>query len=257
MIIIVGVLGVAPSVAQSSLNADLLAVDSAFVNGEYERVELLALRILRDNSALNADEIARLNLTAGYALIMLNRENDARRSFHRALDAVPDLALDPVQVSPKFRVIFDEVKAARPVKQAIPPQALRVDSLPKPVTAHFSQAMLLNLAVPGSGQWSTGHSVRGAVFFAAEAAAVAMLIASASDLRDSRADYLAETDPQRARQAYDRYNSDYQTTWLWGICSAAVYIAAQADLARIGWHSEKIAIAPMTYPVGLSLAVRW
>ncbi|MBU1984178.1 hypothetical protein KJ815_07200, partial [bacterium] len=58
------------SVIKAEEGADLLAVDSAFADGRFEQAELLVLRILQSGATLSADARARLNLTAGYAVIM-------------------------------------------------------------------------------------------------------------------------------------------------------------------------------------------
>jgi hypothetical protein len=124
-----------------------VAVDSAFVRGQYEHVELL---VLREGAALEARPVetrVAVNLTVGYALIMLGRETDAEAFFRRALDADPTTQLDPVRISPKFRKVFDTVKAAyRPplpktAQNAIITSGPRVGSV------------LSNLILPGSGQF--------------------------------------------------------------------------------------------------------
>lgn len=240
---------------------DLLAVDSAFVKGEYERVELLTLRLLQSETQLAADEAARLNLTTGYALIMLGREADARGYFARALDAVPDLILDPVQVSPKFRVVFDEVKAdharmlaARRDVQPIATNASESPERPRP------QSLLANLALPGAGQWREGHRLRGGAVFAVQTAAAAALIWQLGELRDSRAQYLTQTDPVLIRSAYDDFNRDYRTAWAAGMLTGAIYLAAQADLILLQpRHPSRVqaALHPAPKINGAHLILRW
>jgi len=247
-------LGGARALARSEPSAQLLALDSAFVNGQYEQVELLSLRLLQDYPDLTADEVARVNLTAGYALIMLNREAEARRCFARALDAVPELALDPVQVSPKFRVVFDEVKAARPEAR---PRPLPADTSAQPHSSLFASAMWSNLIVPGSGQWKMGSRLRGALLFGAEATCLTLLIINAIEMQNSRADYHAATDPVNIRRAYERYNQDYQATCIAGIGAAVVYLAAQADLVRLNGQSSAVTMLPMTGAAGISFRVQW
>ena len=58
------------AVGQDSLRA---AVDSAFARGQYERVELLTLRAGTALDARPVDTRVAVNLTVGYALIMLGR----------------------------------------------------------------------------------------------------------------------------------------------------------------------------------------
>jgi hypothetical protein len=243
--------------AQPEPSAQLLALDSAFTNGQYERVELLALHLLQDYPNLTRDEIARVNLTEGYALIMLNREAEAQRCFARALDAVPDLTLDPVQVSPKFRMVFDEVKAARPEQPVATTRPARADTSGQSTPSLFARAMWTNLILPGSGQWKMGYRLRGALLFGAEATCVTLLIINATEMRDSRANYLAETDPARIPHAYDRYNRDYQAACIAGVSAGVIYLAAQADLVRLDARQNSIALLPMTGANGISLCVRW
>ena len=230
--------------AQDSL-PDLLAVDSAFVNGEYEKAELLALRALQ-NPALPRDARARLNLTTGYALIMLGRESEARVYFSHALEAVPDLVLDPVQVSPRFRMVFDEVKAGREVSTVS--------------TVRTGRSRLWNLLLPGSGQWLEGHRTRGLVIFGAQVAADAALIWQLSALHDSRGDYLAESDPARLPSAYTRFNKDYRTAIGLGTLAGLVYLAAQTDLIFLRPHTPagtQVSFGPGRGLQTMTLVLRW
>jgi hypothetical protein len=265
------VLLVCSLVSYAQSQPDFLAVDSAFVKGDYEKTELLALRILQGDSSLRPEVRARLNLTCGYALIMLGHESDARTYFNHALDAVPDLTLDPVQVSPKFRVVFDEVKAARPAPVApdtnrrvrggrSADMLVKVDDYyeqpqPRSSSSILRTAMLTNLIVPGSGQWQEGRRLRGAFFFGAQVATVAVLLTRISAMHDSRTDYLAESDPTRISNAYGKYNRDYQWTVAAGIATGLVYLAAQTDLILSRPRQLRMSVGPSDR--GLELALRW
>ncbi|MDD5087666.1 MAG: hypothetical protein PHI18_02555 [bacterium] len=250
---------------QADVQQEMLAVDSAFAEGRYEQVELLALRILHSDSALPADERARLNLTAGYALIMLDHEDDARGYFSRALDAVPDLTLDPVQVSPKFRVIFDEVKAARPVTPisgGLQPSeefgdSPRRDAFSKQAMRPSAQSQVMNLLIPGSGQWNEGKTLRGAAWFGLQAASVGVLVWRISEMRDSREAYLAETESARIADAYDTYNRDYRLAWAAGIAAGLVYIGSQADLTLMKIAEKRTALLFSPTAEGVRLAICW
>jgi hypothetical protein len=255
----------AASAVGAQSRPDLLAVDSAFVNGQYETTEVLALRVLNARSDLTPDETARMNLTAGYAVIMLGREADAKVYFENALQAVPDLTLDPVAVSPKFRVVFDEVKAAH--KPARPNAAAMGDFLKKlpnvppaasPVpTRSFRRALLVNLVLPGTGQWLSGSTLKGAGFLAAEAVAAGYLIHQLGKLDDSRDRYLAETDPDRMRNAYDDYNNDHRAAWFAGIAAGVVYLGAQADLILFTPRPKTVLAFEPSAHNGVSLVMRW
>jgi hypothetical protein len=216
-----------PSFAADSIQSQLLAVDSAFVQGEYPQVELLTLRLLQGNPDLTSQERSHLNLTAAYALIMMNRETEAREYFRNALDAEPDLTLDPVQVSPKFRMVFDEVKSSYSAKHDNATPLMARQPVHQPPAQRI---MLTNLIIPGSGQWREGRRLRGAAYFLAQAAAVGVLVWRIDEMRDSHSDYLAQTNPQRISDRYDTYNRDYNLAWGAGILTGLVYLAAQADL---------------------------
>jgi hypothetical protein len=226
----------------TSARANFLAIDSAFANGQYDQVELLVLRELQSDTTLNSDETAHLCLLAGYSLIMLNRESDARSYFSRALDAVPNLTLDPVQVSPKFRMVFDDVAAHHVVKKEssrtesapsnlLPIHATDRNSLQPPTVA--PRSLLINLALPGAGQIREGYTIRGAAFLTAQVTTLGVFLWRMNELRHSRADYLAETDNARMQSTYNTYNRDYKWAWGTGIAAGVVYIAAQADLIRL------------------------
>jgi hypothetical protein len=240
LFLIVGALSVQaqPTVAR----ANFLAIDSAFSAGQYDQVELLVLRELQSDTTLNPDETAHLCLLAGYSLIMLNRESDARAYFSRALDAIPNLQLDPVQVSPKFRMVFDDVAAHHVAKKATAPaESTPANALPQITTNQSAQqprtiapsSQLLNLVLPGAGQIREGHTLRGAAILTTQVATLGVFLWRMNELRHSRADYLAETDNNRIHETYNTYNRDYRWAWGTGIAAGVVYIAAQADLIRL------------------------
>ena len=229
---------------------DLLAVDSAFVSGQYEKAELLVLRILQGDYDLTSDERARLNLTMGYAAIMLGREADARADFGRALDAVPDLELDPVQVSPKFRVVFDDVKTGRNSEHL--KQEIGYAQMPSVRTAR-----LINLILPGSGQWQEGQRWRGVFFFGLQAATVAALVVQANNLDRARVNYLAQQDRALVQSDYNRYNTRYRMTWLAGGAVGLVYLGAQADLIWLKPVVKAVKVAVLPTASGLELALVW
>ena len=255
-LILVTVTSLMSLAAEDTTQGQLLAIDSAFVTGRYADVELLTLRILQSKAELTPQERARVNLTAGYALIMMNRETEARNYFKQALDAEPNLTLDPVQVSPKFRVVFDEVKAQHvsPAEALArtPDEKLTIRSMPS------RQALFSNLILPGSGQWREGHRVRGAVFFVAQAASVAALVWQIGETRDSRAEYLAQINAERISETYDEYNQDYMLSWGAGALAGVVYLAAQADLILHRTSNQEISLLPAgDFGPGLTLRMAW
>jgi hypothetical protein len=235
-------------------------IDSAFAAGDYERVELLALRLQQEPITLSTEELVRINLTAGYAMIMMNREEDARACFRKVLDADSTTHLDPVRISPKFRMVFDEVKANYRREGSVPPQKTPAQILcrgPQP------SSVLSNLILPGSGQWHEGRRVRGIVFLGAQIVAAGFLVRQLDRLNQSRETYLGERNPERISSAYERYNRDYQSTWTVGILNGFIYLAAQTDLALMKKkYPENDVISsvnciPINSGVVVALTIRW
>ncbi|MBI5058740.1 hypothetical protein HZB60_03030 [candidate division KSB1 bacterium] len=245
---------------------DLLAVDSAFVNGDYAQVELLALRLLQADTGWTVDARARVCLAAGYSLIMLDRAAEARHYFEQALDAVPDLTLDPVLVSPKFRTVFDDVKAAhvarRPREDPPPTSAMdRGSSTAVPASDALSPrrrgAVALNLLLPGAGHLRMQSPLRGAWWFVAEAGAVAFCASELARAREARQDYLRATDAADIERKYEDYNSAYRMSWISGGIAAAVYVASQLDLALVQRRPIALACAQQQGTPTLGLRIAW
>lgn len=202
--------------AEDSLRA---AVDSAFAHGNYEQVELLALRGAGELPSHPVETRVAVNLTTGYALIMLGRDADAEGYFRRALDADPATRLDPVRISPKFRRVFDAVKAAYRPPENPPP----VTTTATHVTGPRASAVLCNLALPGCGQALEKRPGRGALWMGAELALAGAFLWRWQEYRDARDDYITEANRARVRAAYDRYASESQTVWVVGLaCGCGV-----------------------------------
>lgn len=235
-------------------------IDSAFAAGDYERVELLALRLQQEPITLSTEELVHINLTAGYAMIMMNREENAREYFKKALDADPATHLDPVRISPKFRMVFDEVKANYRREESVSPQQSSTQILYRGARP---SSVLSNLVLPGSGQWREGYRVRGIVFLGAQIVAAGFLVRQLDHLDQSRDSYLGEQNPERISSAYERYNRDYQSTWIVGILNGLVYLTAQTDLALMKKkYSENDIISsvncfPINGGAAVALTIRW
>lgn len=222
-IIVITALLLAACMAQAQLSPRQ-EVDSLFNAGEFEQIELIMLRIGNNQGNLSDADFLSMKTTAGFAMIMLDREADARRYFMEALALDPNLTLDPVLVSPKFRVVFDDVKASM--------QNTPVEQEDKMYVGARPSSHVMNLLLPGVGQLREG-SLRGAIYLAAQGLSLYLLIDQLDKTSDSRAYYLAQTERSAIARAYDDYNKDYKTAWKYGIISSLVYIAAQADLALL------------------------
>jgi hypothetical protein len=234
--------------AEDSLQA---AVDSAFARGQYEQVELLALRHAPELPARSVETRVAVNLTTGYALIMLGREADAEAYFRRALDADPATRLDPVRISPKFRRVFESVKAAYR-----PPEPVPVMTAPQPMGPRMGP-VLSNLLLPGTGQFLEGRHERGLLWAGAELALAGVFVWRWQEYQNSRDAYVREMDRAKVHEAYDRYAGDYQIVWAVGAAAGVVYLASQVDLALLRHAGQSVAISASGTTSGLALNFRW
>ena len=238
------------SAAESS---ELAAADSLFQVGKFEAVELMVLRLGEQPETMTADEYADLQTLAGFSMIMLDREDSARDYFLKALEAKPELALDPIQVSPKFRIVFDEVKESF--------EARETPTLAVPSSTIRSSSHLLNLLLPGIGQIREDYTLRGVGWLTVQLASAGWLVYSLGKASDSRKDYLSQTEQSAIERTYDTYNSNHRVAWAAGITTAAVYLLCQADLALLSPRvtsdksGAKIALGPE--PRGVRLSVHW
>ncbi len=235
---------------------DRAALDSAFQAGDYERVELLALRLLQDRASLTPDEQIGIHLTTGYALIMLDREPAAREHFADALELNPELKLDPVEVSPKFRAVFDDVKQDREASKEPDVISKTLESAALGLLRPSRTSHALNLLLPGAGQLNEERYVRGAVWIGLQGAATAFLVVKLSDQKDSRDAYLAATDPADIAAKYDDYDRDYRAVWLAGFAAGAVYVASQVDLAFMRRPELRLG-SLRTADAGVEMCWRW
>ncbi|MCC6475737.1 hypothetical protein IT157_01665 [bacterium] len=223
--------------------------DSLFHAGDYEKVELLALRAEQDTLSLSVEDRIALHLNGAYSLIMLSREDDARRQYEKALLLNSDLVLDPVLVSPKFRGLFEDVKLGMQREQIAEPKRGVVTRGARPLS------LALNLFVPGVGHLQEGRTLRGVGYLALEAAMVGAWIYYAGEASDSRAAYLAEQDRTRVPGLYDEYDSDYRVMRAAASTAGAVYLLSQIDLVL--YRKQDVAITVLPMPQGARLGIRF
>ncbi len=225
--------------AQTSWRAE---TDSLFYAGDYEGVELIVLRASRNPEIPDSQRVA-LELLGGYSLIMLEREAEARSHFQRALELDSTLVLNPVQVSPKFRVVFDDVKSEW--------QASRIQSIPtarvKEVTAWKGagiESHLFNLAVPGFGFLNEKKYTRGIIHFAAQAALTVLWLSEVSQNNSARKDYLAADSSSQAESLYKTYDDHHRRMWTFGLAAAGIYLASQVDLTLFRTSQTSFEVLP-------------
>lgn len=99
-------------------DAALRGAEGKLREADFEAALASAQRVARQLGDSNADpggreRRARAEVVAATAQVALGREDEARRSFERALQADPGLRLDPATTSPKVRRAFDAALAAK------------------------------------------------------------------------------------------------------------------------------------------------
>ncbi|MCL4306212.1 hypothetical protein KJZ99_09880 [bacterium] len=227
-----------------------MQADSLFRLGEYEQVELLVLRADRQGDLPTTDRVA-LELLGGYSLIMLERESEARAHFARALELDSALVLDPIQVSPKFRTVFDDVKREWMSTRTmdVPTAAIREFTIQQGARP---SSQLLNLALPGAGFLAEGRSVRGLIYIAAQAGVTALWLSELSQNNSARKDYLA-ADSASVERLYETYDSHHRRMWTYGLAAGALYIVSQIDLAFLRIPVKAYEIVPTEFGARLQI----
>ncbi|NUO19690.1 hypothetical protein HUU59_09605 [bacterium] len=218
--------------AQTNVVAE---AESLFHAGDYERVELLALRSANSLDLSESDRVT-LELLGGYSLIMLEREEDARTHFQRALDLDSTLTLDPVQVSPKFRVVFDDVKSEWQLQRSLRVPKIRTVETTESRRAR-TESHIMNLFAPGAGFLSEREHLRGAVHLIAQTALTALWLSELKQNNDARKKYLDADSSSQAVDLYREYDDHHRRMWAFGLAAAGVYLASQLDLTL--WRASK------------------
>lgn len=238
--------------AQASV---LSEADSLFHAGQYEQVELLALRAERQQD-ISSDEQVKLELLSGYALIMLSREGDARAHFGQALDLDSTLALDPVEVSPKFKVVFDDLKQSWLAARAAQAETPKMVDEAMPVVSHSASpsSVRSNFIIPGSGFLREGKTGRGLVHLGLTAVCAGLWLSELTQNNTARKDYLAASTTDEAERLYDEYNSHHGRMWAFGLATVGVYALSQLDLAV--WKS-KVQLSANPAAATLELAIQF
>jgi hypothetical protein len=115
----------------------------------------------------------------------------------------------------------------------------------------------LNLLMPGAGQLRMQEPLRGALWFAAEGAAVAVFVIEARRAQAARQDYLQATTAAEIESRYQDYDSAYRLSWISGGVAAAVYLAAQFDLALVTRRQVTLACRERQGAPELALRITW
>ena len=101
-----------PAAAESEVEREIAEVGDLVARAHFRTALSLvsSTRELLDAAPARSAERARLELLAATAEVALGRRNAARASLARALEADPDLQLDPAETSPKLVALWAEVR---------------------------------------------------------------------------------------------------------------------------------------------------
>ncbi len=215
-------------VQPASLNPRL---DDLFTQGEFEHVEIEALRILRSATDASENDQLAAYLYLGFVEVLTSRDQEAAVDFHKALELRPSLMLDPVYVPPRVYQAFEEVRIeymATLFKLDQETSTTPTIMIQKEPVAR-GMAGAANMIIPGSGFWMEKRRLRGTTWFVLQSASVSMLVYSLMETENARDRYMETSRPDLFQERYEKYNTWYQRSWTWGIVSAVVYVSAQLD----------------------------
>jgi len=191
--------------------------------GNYEVVAARAESVLSEPGITRADSL-RVSKLHAFSLIALGRNRQAETVFMRLLEQYPNLELDPSEVSPKIRAVFDEVKmnsAARPV-----PMPARVD------TVRLRQPVPLSILVPGISQLQAHKYAKGYALLGSTVLSLAGLGASHVAYNRARSEYLSASGSQQVLDKYETANAWYRARIALAGTTAAVWFVNLLDGLR-------------------------
>ncbi len=202
-------------------------LDSLLILGQFDRLEIEALRMLLPGDQADPLDIVAAHLYLGFNFVLKGQNNEAKNEFLLALETLPSLSLDKVYVPPRLYNEFESVRLqflrARQ-RFAIQSQQVRLERN----TSTFGT--VVNLILPGAGYFAAKQNeLRGIIWTGLFAGSAALLFDSYIKMDDSREKYLSESNPIKIEQRYDRYNEYYRYTIIWASSAAAIYIGAQLD----------------------------
>lgn len=245
-----------PAAAQTG-GAELVAeIQEAYRQFDYEEADRKGRDALRRYSDFTIEQLTDIHTLLG--LVAYNRGDlsETRRQFISALQLTPDLALDPLLISPKIVEFFDEIKsdlvASDASLQGAPARYVLLRD-PRP------DAAVRSMVAPGWGQFYKGHTTKGWIVSGLFGASAAGAIAAHIQRGNARAAYEGEADPNLVQDRYDVFNRWHKARD--GLIQGAVlvwwagYVDALLTDAAIGGDQGRLALHAS--PRSLSLAVRF
>lgn len=198
-----------------------------------ERDSKAAIELMASDPVLATSRLTEVEVRRNLARALTGDDAiEARRQFEAALSLRPDLALDPVLVSPKTIDFFDEIRAevaptaGEPVRSA----TIRYVAVPDPRPT----AALRSLAVPGWGQIGKGDRTRGIAFATAWGVGLAGTLGSHLARADARRAYLAAGTPEEATALYADYDRWHKARAAFALGTGVVWAAAVVDALATG-----------------------
>ncbi len=225
-ICVVSGLAASQSFTQDMATPGVEAIKAAYNQFRYAEVISLSLQSLASTPPPNTREKVEIYTYLAFARVSLGQNEVARKDFEAALELDPKLALDPVYVSPKIIVLFNEVKQqiqARLPEEGQGPPA-RLDDV-------RAGAAWRSLVLPGWGQWYKGQRGKAAAIFAVQAVQISTLIYSHIKVGQHHDAYVEARDPADIEAAYKKYTSFYKRRSYLAVSTAAVWLYAHIDAA--------------------------
>ena len=235
LLLVVVLVIVAPqSKGQRSVVDSLLSVaEQSFNNGAYEAAELLARRLLENQSVQDTDRIACERIIAS-ALVAQGRPAQAREHFTSILKINPSFELDPILTSPKILSVFVETKRMfTPPKP--PDSSLFIPR--KLVTPSLSYRAVM---FPGWEQVHQGRTTTGVVLATAGVVFLGSGIAAEFLRSSSRKDYLAATSPADIADKYKVYDRYHHLETYSFMLFALTYVASEVELFTVGTQTLEL-----------------
>lgn len=202
-------------------------LDSLFTAGNFEEVELHALRLLADVDTTPRQR-AGAYIFLGFVSELSGETEKARDAFFRALGLMPDLRLDRIYVPPALFQSFEEARAD--VHNLRSQERLQLQETLEVRPRRHTLGTVTNVLIPGSGFYLTGvKELRGYFWTAVNGAALGGLLLVLDKTHEKRDAYLRENNASRFDDRYDEYNRWYKRSILVGSALALAYVSAQID----------------------------
>jgi tetratricopeptide (TPR) repeat protein len=207
----------------------------AYEHGDYAEA-IRSLQGVLDPLTLTAeDDVVQARKYLGASLFFTGKRDEAAAELKRLLLLSPDLKLDPFVFPPQLVLFFDEVKAS--IKDQLDKaraQRLLRDTMRLGERRVELRSLHVNFIPFGAPQFQNGHRAKGWALLGAEAALLALNVASywaARGRADADGWYPAEAD----RAAAERWRTAQITAlglfggaWAYGIADGFYYYRAEA-----------------------------